>query len=348
MSPYERTKAALSCGVDLVLSLPVVYATASAERFAQGGVTVLGSLGCIDSLGFGSECGDVECLKECAKALTSDELSPVLEKYLNKGISFPDARQQALAETCGENVARALSSPNDLLGVEYVKAILKNNYHIEPVTIKRVGVSHDSDEVNLNFCSASAIRSFLKNGDEYKAFMPDRSFEILSDAVASGNAPADFSKLENAILYRLRTMSVDDFKNIPDVSEGLEFRFVEAVRGSVTLGEILEKVKTKRYTHSRLRRIVLCALLGITHEYINIPVPYIRVLGFNEKGAEVLKQAKNTATLPIVTKSSDIKALGENAQSFFELECRARDIFSLCLPVPQTCGKEMTDKLIVL
>ena len=232
--------------------------------------------------------------------------------------------------------------------MEYIKAIEKKSFSIKPVAIKRVGVSHDSNEVSRNFCSASAIRSFLKNGNDFKEFMPEESFGILNEAVLSGNAPADFTKLENAILYKLRIMTPEDFKKIPDVSEGLEHRFFEAVRNSVTLTEILEKVKTKRYTHSRLRRIVLCALLGITEEYTNIPVPYIRVLGFNEKGAEVLKQAKNTATLPIVSKSSDIKYLDENSKKIFELECKARDIFSLCLPAPQVCGKEMTDKLIVL
>lgn len=348
MSPYERTKAALSSGVDLVLSLPVPYATASAERFALGGVTVLGSLGCIDALGFGSECGDVERLTKCAKAITAEEFSPLLENRLSEGLSFPTARQRALSDMYGDTFAEALSSPNDLLGVEYIKAIEKNNYPIKPVAIKRVGVSHDSHEVNVDFCSASAIRSFLKNGEDYKGFMPTESFNILSEAVSSGNAPADFCKLENTIIYKLRTMTPEDFKRIPDVSEGLEYRFYEAVRNSVALSEILEKIKTKRYTHSRLRRIVLCALLGITEERTNIPVPYIRVLGFNEKGAEVLKQAKNTATLPIVSKSSDFKYLDENARKIFELECRARDIFSLCLPVPQVCGKEMTDKLIVL
>ncbi len=348
MSPYERTKAALSSGVDLVLSLPVPYATASAERFALGGVTVLGSLGCIDALGFGSECGDVERLTKCAKAITAEEFSPLLENRLSEGLSFPTARQRALRDMYGDTFAEALSSPNDLLGVEYIKAIEKNNYPIKPVAIKRVGVSHDSHEVNVDFCSASAIRSFLKNGEDYKGFMPTESFNILSEAVSSGNAPADFCKLENTIIYKLRTMTPEDFKRIPDVSEGLEYRFYEAVRNSVALSEILEKIKTKRYTHSRLRRIVLCALLGITEEHTNIPVPYIRVLGFNEKGAEVLKQAKNTATLPIVSKSSDFKYLDENAQKIFELECRARDVFSLCLPVPQVCGKEMTDKLIVL
>ncbi|MBE6801845.1 MAG: nucleotidyltransferase family protein [Ruminococcaceae bacterium] len=348
MSPYERTKAALLNGVDLVLSLPVPYATASAERFALGGVTVLGSMGCIDALGFGSECGDVECLTKCAKAITAEEFSPLLENRLSEGLSFPTARQKALRDMYGDAFADALSSPNDLLGVEYIKAIDKNKFPIKPIAIKRVGVSHDSNEVSVNFCSASAIRSFLKNGNEIKEFMPEESFEILNEAVLSGNAPADFTKLENAILYKLRTMSIDDFKKIADVSEGLEYRFFEAVRNSVTLTEILEKVKTKRYTHSRLRRIVLCALLGITEEYTDIPVAYIRVLGFNEKGAEILKQAKNTATLPIVTKSSDIKYLDKNAKKIFELECKARDIFSLCLPVPQVCGKEMTDKLIVL
>ena len=348
MSPYERTKAALLNGVDLVLSLPVPYATASAERLALGGVTVLGSMGCIDALGFGSECGDVECLTKCAKAITAEEFSPLLENRLSEGLSFPTARQKALRDMYGDAFADALSSPNDLLGVEYIKAIDKNKFPIKPIAIKRVGVSHDSNEVSVNFCSASAIRSFLKSGNEFKEFMPEESFEILNEAVLSGNAPADFTKLENAILYKLRTMSIDDFKKIADVSEGLEYRFFEAVRNSVTLTEILEKVKTKRYTHSRLRRIVLCALLGITEEYTDIPVAYIRVLGFNEKGAEILKQAKNTATLPIVTKSSDIKYLDENAKKIFELECKARDIFSLCLPVPQVCGKEMTDKLIVL
>ncbi len=348
MSPYERTLAALSCGVDLVLSLPVPYATASAERFAEGGVTVLGSLGCIDALSFGSESGDVESLKKCAKAITAEEFSPLLENRLSEGLSFPTARQKALGDMYGDAFGDALSSPNDLLGVEYIKAIEKNNYPITPVAIKRVGVSHDSKEVNVDFCSASAIRSFLKNGEDYKGFMPTESFNILSEAVSSGNAPADFGKLETTILYKLRTMSAEDFRKIPDVSEGLEYRFCEAVGNSVTLSEILEKVKTKRYTHSRLRRIVLCALLGITKQDTELEVPYIRVLGFNSKGAEVLKQAKKTATLPIVSKSSDFKYLDENAQRIFGLECRARDIFSLCLPMPQVCGKEMTDKFIVL
>ena len=348
MSPYERTRAALMSGIDLVLSLPVPYATASAERFAEGGVGVLGELGCIDALGFGSECGDTALLEKCVSAITSAEFSAFLENRLNQGLSFPAARQQALGDMCGAEISDVLSSPNNLLGVEYIKAIRKYDFPIKPVAIKRVGVSHDSHEVNVDFCSASAIRSFLKNGGDYTAFMPRESFEILSEAVSSGNAPADYLRLENTIIYRLRTMTFEDFRVLPDVGEGLEYRLYDAVRNSVSLAEILEKVKTKRYTHSRLRRIILCALLGITAEHTAIPVPYIRVLGFNSRGAEVLKQAKDKATLPIVSKASDIKNLDENARRVFELECTARDIFSLCLPTPQVCGREMTDKLIVL
>ncbi len=348
LSPYERTQMSLSCGVDLVLSLPVAYATASAERFAEGGVAVLGSLGCIDALGFGSESGDVETLKKCAEAITGEEFSPLLENRLSEGLSFPTARQKALRDLYGDSFADALASPNDILGVEYIKAINKYGFNIKPESVKRLGVSHDSTETAGEICSASAIRGFLKSEEDYLKFMPKESADILKSAIEDSKAPADFGKLENAILYKLRTMSADDFSLIPDVSEGLEHRFVEAVRTSVSVREILEKVKTKRYTHSRLRRIVLCALLGVTKSDASAPVPYIRVLGFNKRGAEVLKQAKATATLPIVTKSSDLKYSDVCAKRAFELECKARDIFSMCLPSVDVCGREMTDKLIVL
>ncbi len=348
VSPYERTLMALSCGVDLVLSLPVVYATSSAERFAEGGIGVLGSLGCIDALGFGSESADLNALKKCAEAITSEEFSPLLENRLSEGLSFPTARQRALRDMYGDSFANALASSNDILGVEYIKAINKYGFDIAPTPVKRLGVSHDSSETSGDICSASAIRGFMKNSDNFKAFMPEKAAEILISSVDERKAPADFSKLENAVLYKLRTMTADDFKCLPDVSEGLEYRFIEAVRTSVSVAEILEKVKTKRYTHSRLRRIILCALLGITKNDTAISVPYIRVLGFNKNGAAVLKQAKDVAKLPIVTKSSDFKFLDDNAKRVFELECRARDLFALCQASPDVCGKEMTDKLIVL
>ncbi len=348
VSPNARTRMALQCGADLVLSLPVPYATASAERFALGGLSVLGGLGCVDALTFGAECGNAEKLKKCATVLVSSKFSVVLEKYLNEGVSFPVARQKAVEEESSKEIAEILSSPNNILGVEYIKAIKKLGLNMDVNPITRKGVAHDSEEASGDFCSASAIREMLENKKPFGDFLPEETFKILNEEIKNKKAPASFSKLETAILYKLRSMSIEDFKELPDVSEGLEYRLFDAVKTSVYLEEILEKVKTKRYTHSRIRRIIICAFLGIKKEDVQAPVPFIRVLGFNENGAKVLKKAKETATLPIVTKSSEINALGESAKRVFELECFARDMLSLALPVRDEFGKEMTDKLIVL
>lgn len=348
ISPYERVQMALGNGVDLVLSLPVPYATASAERFAAAGVEVLNATGVVDAIGFGSECGSKALIINCAKALSEPLLSEYIDKYLGEGVSFPEARQRALREMCGEELSSVIATPNDILGVEYTKAVIRNNYDIDIFPVKRIGVDHDSAELCENVCSASALREMMKNDGEFQFFMPSASREILVSSMEQRKAPADFKRLEGAVLYKLRAMNVEDFSLLPDVSEGLEHRIYSAVRSATTLDEILEKIKTKRYTRSRLRRIILCAFLDIRKADVLIPMPYVRVLGFNEKGAELLKKAKGKATLPLVTKSSDIKALGEDAQRVFSLECRARDLFSLALPVPDICGKEMTDKIIVL
>ncbi len=343
----SRVKMALLNGADLVLSLPAPYATASAEKFALGGISVLNGLGCVDSLAFGSECGDAEILKKCAEIITSDKFLPALENRLSEGLSYPDARQKALADLCGEDFAKILSSPNDILGVEYIKAINRLNSKMTVSPLKRQGVSHDSEIFNGSFSSASAIRKMMLSGEAFEDFIPENVFQIIKEDIKNGKAPADFKNLEKAALYKMRTMTEDDFRQLPDVSEGLEYRIVQAVKTITSLDGLLEKSKTKRYTHSRLRRIILCAFLGIKKEDVDLSVPYVRVLGFNEKGAKLLKEAKEKATLPIVTKSSDFKALSDEANRVFRLECLARDIFSLALPQVEVCSKEMTDKMIV-
>lgn len=354
ISHTERTRMALENGVDLVLSLPVPYATASAERFATAGVEVLFSSGVVDALGFGTECENSSELVKCVQIMQGAEFVERLKVRLDDGNSFPRARQLAF-EDCGlSECAQTASTPNNILGIEYIKALLNLGYadfstvHSMVQTVKRAGVAHDSSELSQNICSASALRTILKDGGEYQAFLPEASYRILTDAQSDGKAPADYGRLETAVLYKLRTMSVDDYAALPDVTEGLQYRIAEAVRNSSSLAEILEKIKTKRYTHSRLRRIVLCALLGITKADVALPVPYIRVLGFNNRGAELLKQAKAKSSLPIVTKRADLYTLGEDANRVYDLECRARDVFSLALPLPDESGKEMTDKLIIL
>ena len=353
VSVSERVKMALSNGVDLVLSLPVPYSTASAEAFAKGGVDTLFSTGVIDALGFGGECDSAQALVKCVEVMNSCEFERALKKRLDEGNSFPKARQLAF-DDCGDGeCADVIATPNNILGIEYIKALLKGKYaDLEDITekitvVKRQGVEHDSTDITGDICSASALREMLKGNEVYKRFLPASSYELLLSALDSGKAPADYGRLETAILYKLRTMSVEEIVLLPDVTEGLEHRIANAVKTSVSVDEILEKIKTKRYTHSRLRRIILCALLGITKNDVLLPVPYIRVLGFNSRGARLLKEMKGNSTLPVVTKKSDVSLLDESAQRVYDLECSARDIFSLALPVPDESGKEMTDKIII-
>ncbi len=342
-----RTKIALMSGVDLVFSLPFPYCSATAEKFALSGVMVLDSLNCLDSLGFGSESNDKETLLECAKNLRTLDFNLLVSKLVESGVSFPTAREQAIKELFGEKEAELLQKSNDILGVEYAKALLELNSKLDITTVKRTGASHDSKEGTENIRSASLIRTFIDDLDEVKSFVPNESFEILKEATENKKI-IDYSKYELSLLFKLRTMSLEELSKLPDVNEGLEYRIFEAVRNSTSYSELLEKIKTKRYTLSRIRRILLFAYLGVTKELLETPVPYIRVLGFNEKGAKLLKECKEKAKLPIVTRPKDLKNLDENGKNIFNLECKARDVYSLCLQSPDICGKEMTEKIIVI
>ncbi len=346
-SVSSRVRAALSEGADLVLSLPVPYATASAGFFAKGAIEVLHGLGVIDALGFGSECGDEARLAKCADILKTREFSHALEKYLNQGLSFPAARQRAVSDITNSELDGLLSLPNDILAIEYIYALNNLNSPIKPFAVKRKGVEHHGENPVGEMCSASALREMLFSGGDAFKYIPRNAAGIFNEEIQKELAPCNFGGLEKAVLYKLRTMSVKDFSLLPDVGEGLEYRIYEAVRSSKNLSEILEKVKTKRYTHSRIRRIILCAFLDIKKADVIRSVPYIRVLGFNEKGAGLLKVAKEKSALPIVTKPSDFNFLNDDAKALFSLECNARDIFALTAPAGDVCGREMTDKIIV-
>ncbi len=343
----KRTRMALMSGVDLVLSLPLPYCSATAEKFAFSGVTILDFLNCLDSLGFGSESNDKETLLECAKNLKTADFNTLVSKSVESGVSFPTAREQAVKELFGETQAKLLQNSNDILGVEYAKALLELNSDLDIVTVKRTGASHDSAEGDGNIRSASHIRTLISDFDEVANFVPEQSLEILKCALEEKSV-IDYKKYELSLLFKLRTMSVEELRELPDVNEGLEYRIYEAVRNSTSYNELLEKIKTKRYTLSRIRRILLFAYLGVTKELLKTPVPYIRVLGFNEKGASLLKECKEKAKLPIITRSKDLKNLDENGRKIFELECKARDLYSLCLENPDICGKEMTEKIIIV
>lgn len=341
MEKHPRARAALLGGADLVLEIPAVWSAASAERFSEAGVYILASLGVPAALSFGSECGDAEVIRRLAEGLMSPEAQSLTAQSLKSGVSYAAARQMAANELFGDE-AELLKSPNNILGVEYVKAIIKHGFdHITPLTFKRIATEHDGTAAQ-GLAPASLIRELLYDGGDPSEYMPKSALDIYNRQVRAGKAPVRMEKAEEAILYRLRTMTDEEFSLLPDASEGLDNRLALAGRSAVSYNEVLERTKTKRYAMSRIRRMVLCALLGITAEMQKGLPPYIRVLGFNSRGREILHEIKKTAALPIITKPASARRLGDEARSIFELEAKATDIYSLMYPKISAGGGEWT------
>ena len=342
MHHSERTRAALECGVDLVLQLPSVYAVSSAQSFAQAGAEIFDGMGCVDALVFGSECGSAEKIVSAANAIYGEEIKPHLSDELKKGISFAAARENAL-RAVNPDWADIIQSPNNILGVEYAAALKRINSRIMPVTFARVGAEHDSLQTEGEIASASLLRQKIGAGESIDMYVPQPASEIYRNAKIS-----DFNKIENAILYKMRTVTACELAKAPDVSEGIENRILSAAKAASSIEELYSLAKTKRYSHARIRRIILNCFLTVTAEDLKIEAPYIRVMGFNEKGAQILREAKKCASLPVITKAADIASLGYNAQRIFSLECTAGDIYALCMGDGLSCGAEKDYRPIIL
>ncbi len=337
-----RVKAALAGGVDLVLQLPVAYSVSGAANFAYGGVSLLNATGVVDTLAFGSECGDIKALESVSKILLSGCLEEKIRKELETGITYAKARENAL-KNADEKLAGILAEPNNILAVEYINSLKKLDSKIAPYTVKRMGASHDSSEKVSNIASASEIRKMIVDGENWGNFVPNSEIYYDNGKI---NFVA-FNKFEIATLYKMRIISADEIAKSPDVSEGIENRIFAAARQAATLDELYSLAKTKRYTHARIRRIVLNTMLEITAEDAAATVPYIRVLGFNDRGAELIRVMKNKAKLPLVTKAADIASLPECCKNTFELERRTTDIYSLFLENPDSCNAEVKRKVII-
>lgn len=290
-----RAKAAILCGADLVLEMPVTVSLSSAEGFASGGVSILSPF--CDALCFGAEDADKASLLEAAKALLDPQFSDALRTELSKGLSFPAARQAAL-EVMGIDGA-LVAQPNNILAVEYCKAILQQNCAMEPLPITRVGSYHDTlaDKENP---SATALRQLLLNGDSWQDYVPREAAACLEDAVLH-----TIEAGERAVLYRLRTMTDKEFETLPYGSEGLWRKLMHSARKEASLEDILTAVKSKRYTRTRLDRMVMCAFLGISLQDLMEKPPYVRVLAFNDRGREILKIARETGEFPNAGQSMD-------------------------------------------
>lgn len=323
-----RAQAAVLCGADLVLELPVTCALSSAEGFAAGGVQLLSSF--CDGLSFGMETDDRAALMKTAEALLSPAFSEALRKQLDKGLSFPAARQAALGTD-----GRLLSSPNNILAVEYCKAILSQNSKMEPLPLQRQGNYHESTPDPKN-PSATSVRRLLLDGQDWQPYVPDSVRSLFETAV-----PHCLSAGERAILARLRTMSDGEFEVLPYGSEGLWRKFMGASRSCDTLEAIISATKSKRYTRSRIDRMVMCAFLGLTAEDLAAPVPYAKVLAFNEKGRGILKAARNTGLFPNCGEKND--------HPFQMIEQRTDDLYGLfSAGTPDSPGSTFRERVFFL
>lgn len=332
---HVRTELALRGGADLVVELPLPWAISSAEAFAQGGIAALLAAG-IDTLAFGSECADVSRLERIAAALEDPAYPDALKQALTAGCSFAAARQRALEMLIGPD-AKLLEQPNDLLGVSYLAALRRAKANVNVIAIPRKGPCHNASAPSGGLSSASAIRSMLCSGRQNAALaaVPFSCRSTLERALTVGKGPADLHNNERAVLTRLRLMTPEDFLRLPDVSEGLENRLYRAAQSARSLDGFYDLARSKRYPLARIRRLTLWAYLGLEAADRPDTLPYLRILGMNSRGQEVLHRRKKA--VPLLTKPTQARQMGAAAKHLFSLEVRAADLWQLCLPTLDHC-----------
>lgn len=349
MDKLERARLAVHSGADLVIELPVQYCLSSAENFASGAVWLLNSMGCVDEISFGSECGDIDKLQ---KALDTVEITALMQKdtireIMEKGYTYPRALTSVINGTDPE-IAAVISEPNNLLAIEYMRALKRFGSSMEPLTIKRTNVHHDSFDAANGFASASYIREQIINARSTSGigqYTTSIWIDAINNAFRNGEI-ATLSKLERIILYKLRSSSVEEIAEINDVGQGLENRIFGA-RMAGSLDELLFTVKTKRYTMSRIRRIMLSLLIGIKKSDMENMAPYGRILAFNERGREILAEAKDKASIPYATSIAKLSQISPEAERFAELEIRASDVYGLALDTVTSAQKDYRARIMI-
>ncbi len=335
---FVRAKAAVNCGADLVVELPLPWAMSGAQNFARGAVAVIKALGCADMLSFGCESGDLKKLQLLADAVYSPEYENKITSFLNTESSFASARQKAAAAICGEETAALLEKPNNILAVEYIAAAESLDCTLEFNAVSRMGDGYnEAAHSGSGFASATAIRNQIKNGCFDISLVPEKAKEFYTSDFA------DEKRIEAAVLYALRRMSADEIVQAPDISEGLENRLYSAIQKACSVQELFEQIKTKRYPDARIRRLIMSLFLGIKKEHSEGLPPYLRVLACNENGREILCAAK--PGVPVVARASQFKDLSGKAKEIFDLECKADDAFALCFSKPHECEEYFKNKV---
>lgn len=327
-SKFARAEAACRCGMDLVVELPLPWALSSAEGFAAGAVAILSALGCTH-LSFGSESGELESLEKLAETLLNPEIIQAIKQRMTvaSNLSFAAARQQVLEEKLGET-AKLIEKPNNILAVEYLKAIYRTQAAMMPLTVKRSGSGHDEAGEGA-VRSASELRQLLRLGEDVSAYIPAAAMTVFQRELEQGRAMLNQRDMELAVLSRLRMLEEKAFLALPDGGDGVGQRLYRAAKEEPSLDLVLAAAKTKRVALSRLRRMCMAAALGIDAAMTKGEPPYARVLAADEKGRAFLRQTAGKTTIPVVTKPAPVRQLGARAEAMFAAGASAHDLYTL-------------------
>ncbi|MGN1047084.1 MAG: nucleotidyltransferase family protein [Eubacteriales bacterium] len=344
---YTRAKAACLGGADLVLELPLRYACGSAEFFALGGVMTAKALGISGELWFGSECGNTEKLSEIAERQMTSEFAECAAELHRKNTGFAEAQSEAYDKIYGKE--ESLCRPNDILAVEYLKALRRCGSALVPRTIKRCG-SYLSEKVSPGeaFASSTALRALIYDGktDEIARFMPEKSFKALTDGAKQGLFPTDMKKYRNILFSFARLADAAEISRFDGADGGLAAYIVSAARSSCCADDFFASLPTKKYTDSRLRRTLLASVLRITRDDRRKAPEYVRLLAANSRGREALAEIKRGGGLPVISRQSELSALisasraekREDITAMCDMDFRADSLFGMCLPLPKDAG----------
>lgn len=364
INKWAKTYMALCQGADLVIELPTVYSVSSAENFARGAIKILDSLKIVTDLAFGAECDDLGALNNITNVLMEEPKSykTILEQELKRGLSFPAARENAIMMYLNDikRYANIMSGSNNILAMEYLKALKNQKSRINPVVVKRNKVYYNDKMIVDGMASSTAIRKLIIEKDylEIGKVVPKSTYKILENELNEGHIVLSLNDYENEIIYALRRMSIEEIANLPDVLEGLENSIKKAVNESNSLREIISRIKSKRYTETRICRILTYALLGINKELMEISkkiIPYTRVLGFNKKGKALLSEiVKQNPKINLITsvakfvKETPKRGNCKQLMSLLEKDILATDIYTLAYKKGSKANLDYTNNMIII
>lgn len=326
---FSRAEAAVRCGCDLVLELPAPWCFSGAEFFALGGVGVADGIGVCDALVFGSESGDIEELKDCESKLSSPAYKAAVEaaRMYDRSKNTSDIRREVYNTLYGEN--GVFSGSNNLLALEYLHAVRTLASSLTPMTVQRIGGDYNDTELR-GICSASAIRNAVKQGVRgLSGYMPEESWHIMNRELGAGRY-FSLSRLDTAVSAMLRASSPERLSGYMEMSGGIENRLCDAALAFGSVDEIVDGVRSRRYSASRLRRAILSAMLGVTMADVSAPPMFTVVLAANERGRKVLSEARKRSKITVISKMSDSKRLSAEAKRQFELHMRTERLYELC------------------